>query len=515
MTGFATRKHLTKPVDTPPVVSRREAEREPAPLHPILEQCQKTMSVTMRPRDAAVGRVRFTILAMLCIITVLNYADRATLAIAGPALSKSLGLNAVAMGFAFSALGWSYVAAQLPAGWLLDRFGSKLVFFASIVAWSLATALQGIVGMVGATAALGVLIALRLLVGLAEAPSFPANGRVVMAWFPASERGTASALFNAAQYFATIVFAPVMAWIVTRFGWPWVFVSMGALGMLVALVWLLVMHVPALHPRLGKAELDYIERGGALVTMDMPKARSAGPGPAGSAVVPTVADEIDMAQSVRRLLGSRMMLGIYLGQYCINTVTYFFVTWFPVYLVQERHLTILSAGLAASVPAIFGFCGGVIGGFWSDWMVRRGVSLTLARKIPICLGLGLSMCMILCNVVETPWLVIAIMAVAFFGKGIGALGWAVNSDAAPKEIAGLGGGLFNMLGNMSLITTPIVIGFIVQNTGSFDGALIFVGANALVTVVSYLFVVGEIKRLEIDDGHTSVSRRNSGAPVRS
>ena len=447
------------------------------------------MTIQNAPGNAGVGRVRFTVLAMLCVITVLNYANRATLAIAGPALSGSLGLNAVAMGFAFSALGWSYVAAQLPAGWLLDRFGSRPVFFASILAWSLATALQGLVGFVGAGAALGLLIGLRLLVGLAEAPSFPANGRVVMAWFPAGERGTASALFNAAQYFATIVFAPVMAWIVTRFGWPWVFAVMGALGLVVAAAWLRVMHVPALHPRLGAAELAYIEAGGALVTMDMPGEDRRDRAPAGPA-------RTGLAAPIRRLLTSRMMLGIYLGQYCINTVTYFFVTWFPVYLVQERHMTILSAGFAASIPAIFGFAGGVIGGFWSDWMLRRGVSLTLARKIPICLGLGLSMCMIACNAIEAPWLIITVMALAFFGKGIGALGWAVNSDAAPKAFAGLSGGVFNMLGNLSLITTPIIIGYIVQNTGSFDGALVFVGANALVTVLSYLFIVGDIRRLD-------------------
>ena len=246
------------------------------------------MSIQNAPGIAVVGRVRFTVLAMLCAITVLNYADRATLAIAGPALSRSLGLDAIAMGFAFSALGWSYVAAQLPAGWLLDRFGSRLVFFASILAWSLATALQGLVGFVGAGAALGLLIGFRLLVGLAEAPSFPANGRVVMAWFPASERGTASALFNAAQYFATIVFAPVMAWIVTRFGWPWVFAFMGGLGIVVAMAWLRVMHVPALHPRIGPGELAYIAAGGALVTMDMPDIRPEAAGPTGVSAAPAV-----------------------------------------------------------------------------------------------------------------------------------------------------------------------------------------------------------------------------------
>jgi ACS family glucarate transporter-like MFS transporter len=101
--------------------------------------------------------------------------------------------------------------------------------------------------------------------------------------------------------------------------------------------------------------------------------------------------------------------------------------------------------------------------------------------------------------VDAPWLVIVIMALSFFGKGIGALGWAVISDSAPREIAGLSGGLFNMFGNISSITTPIIIGFIIQSTGSFDGALVFIGANALVAILSYLVIVGEIRRLNLPD----------------
>jgi ACS family glucarate transporter-like MFS transporter len=192
------------------------------------------------------------------------------------------------------------------------------------------------------------------------------------------------------------------------------------------------------------------------------------------------------------------MLGIYLRQFCINTLTYFFITWFPVYLVQQRGLSILNARLVASVPAICGFAGGVLGGIWSDLMLRRGWSLTAARKTPIVTGMLLSVSMVICNYVDAPWLVVLIMALAFFGKGIGALGRAVLSDACPKEIAGLSGGLFNMFGNISSITTPIVIGYIIQFTGSFNGALIFVGANALAAAVSFLVIVGEIKRLELE-----------------
>src|SRR4051794_29560153 len=177
-------------------------------------------SATANATSAGAGRIRFTIVAMLFAVTLVNYADRAVLAIAGPALSKDLGITPVQMGLVFSAFGWSYVIGQIPGGWLLDRFGSKIVYFASIFIWSAFTVMQGGVWILGGAAAVSALFALRFLVGFAESPSFPANGRIVAAWFPAGERGTASAIFNSAQYFATVLFAPIMGYITVTFGWP-------------------------------------------------------------------------------------------------------------------------------------------------------------------------------------------------------------------------------------------------------------------------------------------------------
>jgi MFS transporter, ACS family, glucarate transporter len=464
-----------------------------------------TMAITDKP-----GRIRYLIVFMLFVVTMVNYADRATISIAGPALSKDLGLSAVQMGYVFSAFGWSYVIAQIPGGWLLDRFGSRTVYFWSIFIWSIFTLLQGSIGLLGSGAAAVVtLFTLRLLVGLAEAPSFPANGRIVAAWFPSNERGTASAIFNSAQYFATALFAPIMGWLVYSYGWPSVFYFMGIVGILVSLIWLKTVYSPKDHPSLKPAELDYIEKGGALVDMDRPKKEKH---------ITRAELELDYVERgglrtmntrsedqhnaprwgfIKQLLTNRMLLGVYVAQYCITTLTYFFLTWFPVYLVQQRGMSILNAGFIASIPAICGFIGGVLGGVLSDALLRKTGSLTLARKTPIVLGMLMSMSMILCNYVDAQWLVVGIMALAFFGKGFGALGWAVVSDTSPKEIAGLSGALFNTFGNIASITTPIVIGYIIQNTGSFNGALVFVGANALVAMLSYLLIVGEIRRVEL------------------
>jgi MFS transporter, ACS family, glucarate transporter len=373
------------------------------------------------------------------------------------------------------------VIAQVPGGWLLDRFGSRWVYATSILVWSVFTMLQGWIGFLSGGAAIATLFALRFLVGFAEAPSFPANARVVAAWFPSNERGTASAFFNSGQYFATVIFAPLMGWIAHEFGWRHVFTVMGALGLVMGAIWIKTMFEPKQHPSINEAEFDYIRDGGGLVDLDTGKSAQKSSGPKWS--------------HIRQLLQNRMMLGVYIGQYCINTLTYFFLTWFPVYLVKQRGLSILQAGFVASVPALCGFFGGVLGGIISDAILHKTNSLTLARKIPIVGGMLLSMSIIACNYVNGQALVIGFMALAFFGKGIGALGWAVVSDTSPKEAGGVSGGLFNTFGNLSSISTPIVIGYILAATGSFNGALIFVGANALVAAFAYLVVVGKIERV--------------------
>src|ERR1700758_1827236 len=212
------------------------------------------MSAIASAVEARRSRVRPFIVTMLFLVTTVNYADRATLSIAGPALSKELGLDPIAMGYVFSAFGWSYVVAQVPGGWLLDRYGSRWVYAFSIMIWSLFTLLQGWVGFFGGGAAVTVLFLLRLLVGFAEAPSFPANARIVAAWFPGNERGTASAFFNSGQYFATVIFAPLMGWIAHDFGWRYVFFVMGGLGVIMGLFWIKSMYGPKEHPGINEAE---------------------------------------------------------------------------------------------------------------------------------------------------------------------------------------------------------------------------------------------------------------------
>jgi len=428
--------------------------------------------------------IRYLIVAMLFIASCFSYGDRVALSIAGSAMEKELALDPVRLGILLSGFSWAYVLGQLPSGGLLDRFGSKRVYGISIVCWTVCAFLIGFTGYLRTAWIFSAIFILRLLSGLAQAPVFPGNGRIVAAWFPTAERGGASAIFNASQYFALVAFAPLFGWLTHTYGWRSCFWFMGFFGFVLAFAWWKAVYNVMDHPLISRSEIDCIALGGGLVNVDRGARGAAG------------TKALTWA-GVRQLLEQRMLVGIYIGQFSITTLTYFFLTWFPVYLVQARHMSILRGGFAAALPALCGSVGGILGGLCSDALLRRGRSLTFARKAPIIAGMLLSVTMIGCNYTNAQTVVMFFMSLAFFGKGFGALGWTVIADTSPKELIGLNGGLFNLFGNMAGITTPIVIGYLVKKTGSFNDALIFVGAAALLAIFSYVAIVGEIKRLEL------------------
>ncbi|ECG3431042.1 MFS transporter [Salmonella enterica] len=428
------------------------------------------------------SHIRYLILVVVFLITSVNYADRATLSIAGSSVAKELGLDPGDMGLIFSAFGWAYLVMQIPGGWLLDKYGSKKVYTWSLFFWSIFTFLQGFVELMPLAWTAISLFFLRFMLGFSEAPSFPANARIVAAWFPTNERATATACFNAGQYFALALFSPLLGWLTFAWGWQHVFTVMGIIGFILTFIWVRYVHNPSEHPMISRQELKYITDGGAIIDMDTKSAAKKSSGG---------------WTSVKQMLTNRMLMGVFLGQYFINSITWFFLTWFPIYLVQQRGMSILNVGFIASIPAICGFAGGILGGVCSDWLLKKGMSITAARKIPIVFGMLLATSLILCNYIESHVVVVSLMALAFFGKGFGALGWTVVSDVAPKEAAGMCGGLFNAFGNVASIVTPLVIGYLVKEMHSFNSALIFVGASAIAAMLCYLLVVGKISRMEL------------------
>jgi len=397
---------------------------------------------------------RYFIIAILFVISCFSFADRSVLSQAVSVMPKEMDLTAQRMSYLLFAFGWAYALGQLPSGGLLDRFGSKRVYGIAIIGWSVCAFLTAFAGYFAASAAFTAIFILRVLSGLFQSPVFPGNGRIVASWFPTSERGRASAIFNSAQYFALPIFAPIFGWLIHTSGWRSCFWFMGALGFVLAAVWYSTIYGVKEHPRISQAEIDLIERGGGLVNTD-----SAG--------------------GVKK-----------------NTLTWFFLTWFPLYLSQARHMSVLKVGFAAAVPGLCGGIGGILGGIFSDRLLRRGHSLSFARKLPIMAGMALSMTIIACNYASSQSIMLLFMSISFFGKGIGALGWTVVSDTSPKGMVGMNGALFNLFGNMAGITTPLIIGYIVGKTHSYNGALIFVALIAFCAIVSYGPIVGEIKRLD-------------------
>ncbi|KVE98391.1 MFS transporter [Burkholderia vietnamiensis] len=421
---------------------------------------------------------RYKILALLAIGTMINYLDRTVLGVAAPQLTKELGINAAVMGIMFSAFSWTYVAMQVPGGLFLDRFGSKITYYWSMTLWSFCTLLQGFVPGVAT------LLACRLGLGVTEAPCFPTNSRVVATWFPQSERAMATGTYTVGEYIGLAFFSPVLFALMGAFGWRSLFWVVGAVGIAFGLVWWKLYHEPRNHPGANSEELSYIEAGGGLVH----GVRKDGGKPAQTRFSWAMAG---------RLLKKRQLAGICLGQFAGNSTLVFFLTWFPTYLATERHMGWLKIGFFAVMPFIAASVGVMFGGIFSDWLLRRGKSANLARKLPIIAGLLLASTIILANYVKSNEAVIAIMSVAFFAQGMAALGWTLVSDIAPDGLLGVTGGIFNFAANLAGIVTPLVVGFIVASTGSFVGALVFIGVIALIGALSYIFVVGDIKRIEL------------------
>jgi len=415
-------------------------------------------------------RTRFMILALISGGTMINYLDRSVMGIAAPSISADLGLNAAMMGLVFSAFSWTYAASQIPGGILLDRLGTKFTYWLALTLWSVFTGLQGL------AQGLFSLLGLRLLVGAAEAPCFPTNSRVVATWFPQQERARATGIYTFAEYVGLAFLSPLLFWVLHAYGWRFLLFAVGIVGVLYGLVWWKKFHEPHESKTANRAELEYIAAGGGVIDGSQRATRFAW-------------------SQIPALLKHRNMLGICLGQFACNSTNVFFLTWFPTYLVTERHMPWLKVGLIAVLPFIAASVGTLFGGWLSDFLLRRGVSLNVARKLPVITGLLTASVIVAANYVESDALVVVILCVAYFAQGMSALAWMIVSDIAPKGLLGLSGGLFNLFANAAGIVTPLAIGIIVSATGSFVWALAFVSAVTVLGALCYLFLVKDIQRL--------------------
>ncbi|HAU5055275.1 TPA: MFS transporter [Klebsiella michiganensis] len=418
------------------------------------------------------SRRRIGILALLAVGTMINYLDRTVLGIAAPQLTAEQGIDAAMMGIVFSAFAWTYALAQIPGGIFLDRFGNKVTYFLALTLWSLFTMFHGL------AVGLKTLLLCRFGLGVSEAPCFPVNSRVVSAWFPQQERAKATAVYTVGEYLGLACFAPLLFWIMGSFGWRALFISVGAAGVMFALVWWRCYREPHEDKHLNQLEREHIVNGGGMSTGAEQHTAFSWP-------------------LIRQLLAKRQILGASIGQFAGNTVLVFFLTWFPTYLATERHMPWIKVGFFAIMPFLAAAGGVMFGGWVSDKLLKATGSANLGRKLPIIAGLLMASTIISANWLTSDLAVILVMSFAFFGQGMVGLGWTLISDIAPKGLGGLTGGLFNFCANLAGILTPLIIGFIVAASGNFFYALIYIGGAALLGVAAYVFILGDVKRIEL------------------
>jgi ACS family D-galactonate transporter-like MFS transporter len=427
----------------------------------------------------------YPVLALIAFGTMLNYLDRTVLGIAAPSLAKELGLTPAMMGLAFSAFSWSYALLQIPGGVFLDRFGTRITYLVALVGWSAFTAAMGIVGSLRA------LVLTRIGVGVFEAPCFPANSRVLASWFPQQERARANSIYSVGMYAGIGFFSVPLFYVTQTFGWRGLFFLVGAIGVVFGLVWWNLYRDPTQSRTVSAEEMTLIEAGGGGEYKGVPVRFN--------------------WRQIGALLRHRQVVGASIGQFGGNSTLVFFLTWFPTYLITQRGMSFINAGVMASVPYIAASFGVLCGGFVSDTILKRTGSANLARKLPIVSGMFLAATIVAANYVPAGnnALVIALMSLAFFGQGMTNLGWTVISDIAPKKVIGLTGGIFNFATNLAGIVTPIIIGVFYGMTGTFVGPLIYIAAVALVGAFAYSVILGDIHRLDIDDEPRSPVKRTA------
>ena len=421
----------------------------------------------------APSKRRFLIATMLFVIVVINYLDRSNISIVGPQLSRTLNLTPVKLGIILSGFGWTYVALQIPCGWLVDRVHPRYLYGCILGLWSLATLSLGL-----ATGFLGLLF-LRLAVGAFEAPAYPINNRVVTTWFGEDERAGAIAVYTSGQYVGLGFLTPLLSWIDLTYGWKAVFAVTGVIGLTWATVWYALYRDPADFAGVNQAEIDHIAARGGIPDLSQ---RIRGQ------------KKLFAWADLKIVLGSRKLWGVYVGQFGINATQWFFLTWFPTYMVTYRHVSFAKSGLLEALPFLGAFAGVLLGGFVSDGMLRRGSTLTMARKVPIIVGMLLSSSIVVANYVTDPISISACLTVAFFGCGFGSITWSLVSAMAPERLIGLTGGVFNFIGNLAAIVVPLTIGFLIRGN-DFTRPLIAVSAMALLGAGSYIFLVGTIERV--------------------
>ena len=368
----------------------------------------------------------------------------------------------------FSAFFWTYALSQIPAGMILDRWGVTRVGRWSAFLWGVASAITALAsGFAGIFAA-------RALLGLAEAPSFPANSKATGYWFPRQERASSTALFDAAAKFSNVIGVPLVALAVVHFGWRWGFGLVATLSFVYFAAFYVIYRDPSAHPQLSTREREYIAAGGGS---------------------PEGQISTSPAGMLGHLLRSRKVWGLSIGFAAYGYCFYLFLTWLPGYLVQTMHMSILKSATFAAIPWMCATVSDLaVGGWLIDHLIARGHDETRVRKTVLVTGMCGGLAVFGATTTTDPVLAIAWISVALSGLAAAApVGWSLPSLIAPRGGVGTVGSIMNFANNVMGAVAPIVTGMIVGSTHSFTNAFLVAGVVLLTGVASFVFLLGRIE----------------------
>jgi MFS family permease len=409
---------------------------------------------------------------------LINYIDRINISVAAPQLQHEFNLSPEELGILFSAFFWSYSLLQVPGGMVLDRFGVTFVGRWGAFLWSVASAVTAV------ASGFGGVFAARVLLGVAEAPAFPASQKATGYWFPRQERARSTAIFDSAAKFSNVIGVPLVAVVIVQYGWRWGFGITAILSFAYFVVYWLLYRDPSRDTGLSKTEHDYIIAGGAT--------------PEGVAAK-------GQGNMLGYLLRSRKVWGLTIGFSAYGYSFYLFLTWLPAYLVQTLHMSILKSAGYATIPWIFASLSDLlIGGFFVDYLIGRGLDETRVRKGVLIVGMLTGLAVFGATFTTDPMWAIIWITIALAGLSAAApVGSSIVSLIAPRGGTGTIGGIVNFCNNLMGIAAPVITGFIVGLTHSFAGAFLVAGMVLMIGIFSYVVVLGRIEPIA-EPGPTSL-----------
>jgi len=419
----------------------------------------------MIKKSQRLKRTQTIAIAFLTIAGIVNYLDRSTLSIANHSVAEELHLNASQMGLLLSAFSLAYAFAQLPVGAMLDRFGSRVMLGLGMLVWSLAQVTGGFIQT------LNHFLAACVVLGIAEAPLFPAGAKVIHEWFAVRERGAPTGTFVSSSTIAPMIAPPLLTVLMLAFGWRPMFIIMGVLGVLVSVGWYVVYRNRD-QVVLTTEETAWLEDGAT----EAPK-KSA----------------LSFAEW-GMLLKQRNTWGMIFGFMGVIYMVWLYLTWLPGYLEKERHISIAHTGWLVAIPYVFGTIGMASSGFISDYLLKRGMAPIRSRKWPLCVGLiGAAAFTVPAAYTPSTALAITYVSVAmFFVNMSSGAAWALVSVAAPRHLVASLGSMQNFGGYFGGSFAPVITGIVVDQTHSFVNALLISAAVAFAAAFVYLFVVREV-----------------------